>query len=697
MKPQEFKFLVLNTKADWGRGCTKNLQISEEGLRLKSGSQFLPESTIARDELGHLQVIDFAVGEAAQLYLLDEKTQQLWRFDAPQKRLEPIKYIDALLSKPTNIALSQQTIFVADERQESRETTRTFIYAFARVNWQIRWILDLQHDVTLRDANVVDLAVDAEGNLYVLLDTGEKVVAKYAPSGERVEAARFTRGNIEQPSAIALGSDGAVYVLDAQQNWEKVVKFTKDGVVTNRRTVINFAALRDDWAVPEDIQPSGLAVDSEGNLYIGDSASAAAKADRKVLSKGEEESRFIFRFSPSQNDNEQAAPELVPGYRGAVTKLTVDGTGRLFIFNARERVVKVFKQQQGFFPRHQFEDEKSLPTGQFFSPVFDSTNPGQQWHKLVLDAEIPDNTQVQVSYLISDIERYEIDECEWLPLLPNPRDALFRGSGGRYLYLKVELIGTEQQTPTVKSIRVYFPRLSYLRYLPAVYQEDETSRDFLERFLSLFETFFANIEERIDHIDRYFDADAVDRDFLPWLSIWLAIAIDENWTEQQLRDLVKNVPQLYRQRGTREGIAATIELFTGDRPLIIEPFQLDQDIGSDAPKKVQEQFKQWYGDNPFRFWVLLNPLQVNSKLELQTIQRLVDADKPAHTEAGLKVLQPWIYLDGETYLGFNTCLLEPSVRLGMGAAISQHTILTDSEEFGQIETRSRLGLDTTVS
>ncbi|WDD36381.1 phage tail protein (plasmid) [Nostoc sp. UHCC 0926] len=705
MNPKEFKFLVLNPKTDWQKCKLDNLHFSDEGIKLKSGYQFVFESQIFGDQpFSQLEAVDLAVDDFGQLYLLNTKERRIWLFDSEQKYLEPLTYLDALFGKPTNIAFSNSTIYVADEFQVS-EYIQSRIYAFSRFNWQIRWVVTLPQDV-----KVIDLAANTtDGTLYVLWDDREQVVAKYAPSGQRIEKIKFTNDDIVNPTAIALGVNGYIYVLDSQKSHEKVVRFDVNGTRVEH-SLINFTRLREQLLVPKEIEPSGLAVDSQGNVYIGDKRSRSDSIGVS-LSQGEEEDRFIFRCPPSGG-----TVEAILGYRGAVNKM-ICVRDRLFIFNSDKQTVNVLRREQQFL-RQKYQE---LPTGSFktvfdstipdqqkyqelptgsFKTVFDSTIPDQQWHKFILEGEIPQNTQIKVYYSITD-SKWQRAEPYFEPLI-NPSDALILGNKeipspkGRYLHLKVEFIGTEHQTPILKSLRVVFPRLSYLRYLPAVYQEDEKSRDFLERFLSLFETFLGKLEGEIDHIVRYFDADVVDEDFLPWLSTWLAIATDENFTQEQLRNLIRKAPQLYKQRGTREGIAATVELFTGDRPLIIEYFQLEE---SDTNEQVNEILKkEYFSDNEvFRFWILLSPFQVNSEIELQTIQRLIEADTPAYTEACIKLLQPWISLDKESYLGFNSCIFEPSLQLDMGAAISQENILTDIEEFGQLERRSRIGLDTKLN
>ena len=290
----------------------------------------------------------------------------------------------------------------------------------------------------------------------------------------------------------------------------------------------------------------------------------------------------------------------------------------------------------------------------------------------------------------------------------NATDALILGGVGRYLWLRVEIIGNEEQSPSIKSLRLDFPRSTYLRYLPAVYQEDETSRDFLERFLSLFETFFAELEGRIAHIARYFDVDSslATGDFLRWLASWLAVSVDKGWSEERLRALVRAAPEVYKKRGTRAGLEEMIEIFTGERPLIVEHFQTTcahavepQQTASDheARVEIEELYRSLYGTDPYCFCVLLKPFQLSGEEERKAVRRIIDAEKPAHTCAGMLVLQPWIHLDMHTYLDVNTYLSQPSARLDLNSAIPRDTLLDDRDEAGQLERKSRLNVDITLT
>ena len=458
--------------------------------------------------------------------------------------------------------------------------------------------------------------------------------------------------------------------------------------------------LPSEFDIPFPIDPSGLGIDKKGNLFIG---------DRRTIASGEEDDRMIYQFSPMGNFIGE-----VSGYRGSVAKIVVDAENRLYVFNKEDQKITILKPVRVL----EKKEKSSFSTGIYFSTAFDSTEFDTQWHKLVLDRYIATNSQIEVSYLISNQKTFSINgsvqdldsfmadmaisseqkvnvlnELNWSVPILNPKDALIRGPAGRYLWLRVNLISSEDQTPVVKSIRVVFPRISYLRYLPAVYQEDERSRDFLERFLALFETLLVNVESEIQYIARYFDADVVSEDYLCWLASWLSVIVDENWPEEKLRLIVKRAPELYKQRGTRRGIEELIKIFIGERPLIVEQFQLQ----CAREEKLKQLLKNLYGNNPYSFCVLLKPYQVKSDHELIAIRRILELEKPAHTCVKLLTLQPWIYLDMHTYLGVNTYLSQPSPRLENGSMMPRDTVLLDVTEAGQIDRRSRLNIDTSLT
>lgn len=700
---QEFQFFVLNTKASWEQGQNNGTEISDDGLILESEKRLVQENRLREELFG--EEIDLTAGDCDLLYLADANKKKVWIYDALQGQLEPVYKIPKdLLKKPTNIAYSRSTIYIVDEKSE----TEIILYAFGRNSWRPRG------EANLGEHKVIDLVADHFGNAYVLFGDGNTLIKKYRLVGNQLQQDSDTiaRENIQEPIAIALEEDKQenIYVLDSTKIFRFNLDFSLSETINLNEVNINNSTLQIS-------QAAGLSIDSSENIYIGDKTESRTQ-----------EKRFVYRLFKLK-EGWQLEPVL--GYRGSAKKLAIAPNGnRLYVLNQenQEIIILLFKKEflggtlcNSSEKNNQPSTDCSSPSqvsqiasycnpprGRYYSQAFDSSQAQMRWHKLVLEVEIPENTRFEISYITSDgreqidaqikAARSGNDSINWSTPIINPTDALLinqkdnnliESPSGRYLWLKIELIGTQEQSPTIKSIRVYFPRLSYLRYLPATYQEDQISRDFLERFLSLFETSLLGIEWQIDHIARYFDADSTGgtEEFLRWLATWLAIVAENNWTNRQLRQLVKAAPQLYRQRGTKPGLELLIEIFTGDRPVILEYFYFIEDQNPSLVEQEQKNiFTQLCGNNdPFCFCVLLTRCQVKTKEEQKIIERLIDREKPAHTKAVVYAFEP-LYRLGEQpfYLGINTYIARDNLpRLGEGTALSGNTILIDEDDLEQ--------------
>lgn len=741
---QEAKFLVLNKKSAWERGLSINLDVSEDGLKIHEASEYVFENENVIEVLSEtFEVTDFAVAGCNQLYILDAQTPAIWIYDTSQKLIEKIDCISPLFQAATSITYASGTLYVGDIKAESR------IIGLSDQNWQIKFAVGAfpRHDTwSLAQAfEPIDLAVDEAGNLFAL-DQSTPAILKFDATSQLVDVFGQAELAGKQPRSIALSRDGSLYVLDSEN--QKVARFlTRESNAANAN-FIDFAKLKTRGDLPAEFKPGGFAVDNEGFLLVGDAGDRRADL---------EDDRFIRRFSP---DGKYAG--VVADSRGAADRIIVDLNDSIFIFRKGEETknqITALRRKQRFAQLA----GASLVKGEYFSQALDSRDAGTIWHKLISETTPAANAQIQFSFLAADeqakvrgqdLESFldetaaldltqqkeiedrvaDLDKLEWSVPIVDSDDALITAAG-RYLWVRIVLIGGEQESPTVRSLRVDYPRLSYLRYLPAVYQEDERSRDFLERFLSLFETFFAAIETRVDHIARYFDADAsaMSGEFLRWLSTWLAVSVDNNWDDAKLRVLVKRAAEIYQRRGTRSAIEDMIEIFTGQQPIIVEhnlatcdswslqQQQLDivelkkllqrffgDQAFSDASLEMSfvpaKLYQRLYGSDPFCFCVLLRPFPVSAngpnpmrhtvtEEQYKAVRRILDSEKPAHTCAGLMALQPWVQLDTHTYLEVNTYLSEPSARLDLDSAMPRDTLLNDPEAAGQLERRSRIDLD----
>jgi phage tail-like protein len=237
--------------------------------------------------------------------------------------------------------------------------------------------------------------------------------------------------------------------------------------------------------------------------------------------------------------------------------------------------------------------------GVYFSRLLDSREKETVWHRLVVQSESLGDASIRFTVYASE-ERlvrfgsglrdigavisdeglsWQEKENAFLPYkiksLFNPSDALLHEAKGRYLWFSVELYGQGEASPKISHIKIYFPRRSWLGYLPEIYQADPESKSFVERYLNIFQSLYEDLEQEISRISRFFDPDVVDGDFIQWLAEWVAIDDAYIWNEEQLRHLIKNSMRIYRMRGTRLALAEIVELYLGERPCIVEHYQLD--------------------------------------------------------------------------------------------------------------------------
>ena len=145
-------------------------------------------------------------------------------------------------------------------------------------------------------------------------------------------------------------------------------------------------------------------------------------------------------------------------------------------------------------------------------------------------------------------------------------ELLFQRATGRFLQIRLTLSGDELATPRLVALRAWFPRFSYSqRYLPALYREDDTSADFLERFLANFEGLFTSLEDRIAGAAALFDVRTAPADTLDWLGGWLGLVLDPALPEERRRQLIQHAVTMYHYRGTTQGVRLAVRLaLTGD-------------------------------------------------------------------------------------------------------------------------------------
>lgn len=175
----------------------------------------------------------------------------------------------------------------------------------------------------------------------------------------------------------------------------------------------------------------------------------------------------------------------------------------------------------------------------------------------------------------------------------------------------------------------------YLSYLPGIYQDDEL----MARFLMLFESFWAPVEKQIDVMHYYFDPYMTTPEFLPWLASWLGLALDERWPDEKKRQLLASAIELYRMRGTKEGLRKYLEIYTGGRIHITEHRAKNFQLGPEG--RLGPGIALGKGNKPHSFKVIMSlPPLKTARQETHRrlmIEKIIDAEKPAHTDYTLEI------------------------------------------------------------
>ncbi len=178
-----------------------------------------------------------------------------------------------------------------------------------------------------------------------------------------------------------------------------------------------------------------------------------------------------------------------------------------------------------------------------------------RWDRLVLEtAPLPAGGTVSLLTYTSDDEQAnpnltDTPASQWahadtFSANQSPTEIPVRSGPGQYLWIRLQLSGDGFSTPVVRQIMVRGPRQSPVDFLPAVFRGDEQSRDFLERFLGVFQDELDAVGDIVDHSHQHFDPHYADVRMLPQLAEWLGIELPTSWDADRQRRMLEAVPLL---------------------------------------------------------------------------------------------------------------------------------------------------------
>lgn len=737
---------LLNRRAGWRAAQLDKTLLADDGACLRL--QVLPGTAKpivdAAGTLGGLVLpIGLAVDAEDRIYILDAAAGLVKRFDPCKQAFEVVPCIGGpggeprQVRDPRGLATScQNDLYIVDAGNR-----RIQVFALKglplRAIWgPLRVIRDgtrirVERARTTRpapDPNGVcspdpifpegtwqpwDIALTCEGRAYVsdyanglihLFDARGKWRAAF--NGESPDAPPLTK-----PTRIAIDKAGRVYVLQEGKDFVTVLD-------ANGQYLKQIAG-------PDEVKgefcPIAIAVDRDGNLCLG-----------------ERFSRRVHMYCMDGGGAHAYAGECRT-FDGLCVALAFDSAGNPLVADAQGKQVFCLQAKAAY-----------VPEGQYVSEALDSLTYRCQWHRVRLHASIAPGARVLVETFTSEapksaVEVLSLPDSRWATARIDASvgegewDCLIQSLPGRYLWLRLTLAGDGATTPQVNWVEVYYPRASSLQFLPAVYREDEDSREFLDRFLSIFDTVWGGVADHITALARYFDPKATPAeapfgqiDFLTWLAGWLGLSLDRHWPVEKRRRLLAQAHRLYALRGTPEGLRLHVQIYLDLEPRILEHFKLRRWLYVDYAR-LGEQAALWgdvvmrrlqldafsrvgefqlmdSGDplrDPFhhsahQFSVFVPLRGGGSEAQQRTLERIVELAKPAHTQARLAIVEPRFRIGVQSFIGIDTVVGEYPDRVVAGEGkLGYDTVLGPSPDESERPTlrvgvRSRIGSSTLI-
>jgi sugar lactone lactonase YvrE len=192
--------------------------------------------------------------------------------------------------------------------------------------------------------------VDSSGNLYVALTSSRRVV-KITPEGTLsivagtgqwfdpmalprtdpvLSPGPATSVDLNRPTGVAVDSAGNLFILDG--GYRKVLKVTTGGTLSVVAGSGSYGAPTAGPATSSDLEdPTGIAVDSSGNLYIADSGS---KKVLKVTTGG-----TLSVFAGTGTAGLPTPGPATSSNLGTLNGIAVDSTGNVFITDSTNNLI----------------------------------------------------------------------------------------------------------------------------------------------------------------------------------------------------------------------------------------------------------------------------------------------------------------------------------------------------------------------
>lgn len=330
----------------------------------------------------------------------------------------------------------------------------------------------------------------------------------------------------------------------------------------------------------------------------------------------------------------------------------------------------------------------------------DSTEHGFVWRDLEISVHIGENTIMRVSAYAADStvisengrtfeldsllkdasvspsERLEIIGGLFKPLYTNCTDGPINLSG-RYIWIKLDFVMLDRDPVELTKLKLLLKSESMMQYLPEVYRASDGENGFMTRFMSIFDSIFFDMDERIAKARSSLDYRIADGEMLRYLAGWIMTEDAAYLGTDELRRKIRRTASDHRRMGTRRGLSDWIEQEYGVKPNIIEYFSVRKLV---SEGKDREVYKRLFGTNPYKFYVLLPEKTFADTHEANIFTEKLKNRIPAYTEAEVVILKKNVILENHTYLGVNSVISGYSCAEADAGSIAGDIILGGSND-----------------
>ncbi len=239
----------------------------------------------------------------------------------------------------------------------------------------------------------------------------------------------------------------------------------------------------------------------------------------------------------------------------------------------------------------------------------------------------------------------------------------------------------------------------YIKYLPAIYQQEEVKGkpNILSELLKIFEKILSGrddqfssslsledseflksikgIDEVLDNIHDYFDLLYAPEEFIPWLTNWIALTINEDWSQQKKRRLRSEIVSLYKIRGTLKALERYLKIYTLDTGQVQVSEVVDFRIGDNAGLMIQSQIglnTKIGSTSPYFFEVFISlpePDPFILDFRRREVLDIIELEKPAYTYYGLRVQVGTMQIGADTLHSVHFYDINTGWAVGVGGII----------------------------